>query len=61
MNKNHKKIIEYVVSNIDLSNKEIVKLGEKSIAIVDGDIALYFTIRKNEVLFLTPLNKVSLD
>ncbi len=55
MNKNHKRIMEYIVKNIDLSNKDIVKVDEKAIIIIDGNIILYFTIRKNKVVFLNPL------
>lgn len=55
MNKNHKRIMEYIVKNIGLSNKDIVKIDEKAIIIIDGNIILYFTIRKNKVVFLNPL------
>lgn len=55
MNKNHKRIMEYIVKNIDLSNKDVVKVDEKAIIIIDGNIILYFTIRKNKVVFLNPL------
>ncbi|CEP94813.1 Uncharacterised protein [[Clostridium] sordellii] len=55
MNKNHKRIMEYIVKNIDLSNKDIVKVDEKAIIIIDGNIILYFTIRKNKVVFLNLL------
>lgn len=55
MNKNYKRIMEYIVKNIDLSNKDIVKVDEKAIIIIDRNIILYFTIRKNKVVFLNPL------
>lgn len=55
MNKNHKRIMEYIVKNIDLSNKDIIKVDEKAIIIIDGNIILYFTIRKNKVVFLNQL------
>ena len=47
--------MEYIVKNIDLSNKDIVKVDEKAIIIIDRNIILYFTIRKNKVVFLNPL------
>lgn len=47
--------MEYIVKNIDLSNKDIIKVDEKAIIIIDGNIILYFTIRKNKVVFLNPL------
>lgn len=55
MNKNHKRIMEYIVKNLDLSNKDIVKVDEKAIIIIDRNIILYFTIIKNKVVFLNPL------
>ncbi|HDN2514148.1 TPA: hypothetical protein P1K40_000330 [Clostridioides difficile] len=60
MNKNHKKIVKYIVKNLDLDNKHIIKLDEKSIVIIDGNITLYFTIKNNEVVFLSPLKNVFL-
>ncbi|BDC00665.1 Uncharacterised protein [[Clostridium] sordellii] len=55
MNKNHKRIMEYIAKNIDLSNKDIVKVDEKDIIIIDRNIILYFTIIKNKVVFLNLL------
>lgn len=47
--------MEYIVKNLDLSNKDIVKVDEKAIIIIDRNIILYFTIIKNKVVFLNPL------
>ncbi|MGX4601435.1 hypothetical protein [Faecalimicrobium sp. JNUCC 81] len=61
MNKNHKRIVKYIVKNLDLDNKYIIKLDEKSIVIIDGNITLYFTIKNNEVVFLSPLKNIFLS
>ena len=47
--------MEYIAKNIDLSNKDIVKVDEKDIIIIDRNIILYFTIIKNKVVFLNLL------
>ncbi|WP_338631906.1 hypothetical protein [Clostridium baratii] len=56
MNKDQKKIFEYIENNIILSNKRILSnFNDKSIIVVDGSITLYFTIKNDKVVFLSPL------
>lgn len=56
MNKDQKKIFEYIANNIKLNDKKIFsEFNDKSIIVLDGSITLYFTIKNNKIIFLNPL------
>ena len=56
MNKDQKKIFEYIANNIKLNDKKIFsEFNDKSIIVLDGSITLYFTIKNNKIILLNPL------